>query len=283
MRHIVTAIAASLFGLVLVPISPAQQTSTTAVPNLIRYGGTLKDAQGAVLSWATVGVTFAIYKEQDGGAPVWLETQNVTTDASGNYSVLLGSTTATRLPDDLFAQQEQRWLGVQVQGQPEQSRVLLVAVPYAFRALEAEKLAGHSASEFVTTDTLQSAVQQQLQQQSGAASSPATTGGGKSTQDGKQSSPADGPTNFSGSTDDQIVGVTQSGIGAGLISTATDNAIFGVARGANGTGVHGRATAQGGIGMWGSSLATAEAASACAGLCKVQPAQQECSTTRQVA
>ena len=27
-------------------------------------------------------MTFAIYKQQDGGAPVWMETQNVTTDAA---------------------------------------------------------------------------------------------------------------------------------------------------------------------------------------------------------
>ena len=51
-----------------------------------------------------------------------METQNVTPDASGHYSVVLGSTTATGLPSDLFSQEEQRWLGVQVQGQAEQPR-----------------------------------------------------------------------------------------------------------------------------------------------------------------
>ena len=54
--------------------------STTAVPNLIRYGGTLKDVPAP--DSATLGVTFAIYKQQDGGAPVWMETQNVTPDAA---------------------------------------------------------------------------------------------------------------------------------------------------------------------------------------------------------
>jgi hypothetical protein len=96
-----------------------------------------------------LGVTFAIYKQQDGGAPVWMETQTVTPDASGNYSVLLGSTTATGLPADLFSQEEQRWLGVQVEGQAEQPRVLLVSVPYAFKAHEAETLGGKSISDFV--------------------------------------------------------------------------------------------------------------------------------------
>ena len=110
----------------------------------------MKDAQGAALSSSTaVGVTFSIYKQQDGGAAVWMETQNVTPDSNGQYNVILGSTTATGLPDDLFSQQEQRWLGVQVQGQAEQARVLLVSVPYAFKAHEAETLGGLPASAFV--------------------------------------------------------------------------------------------------------------------------------------
>ena len=170
MSRLKTSIILALTFFFLVSICSAQQASVTTVPNLIRYSGTLRDAQGtASNSPATVGVMFAIYKQQDGGAPVWQETQNVALDANGNYSVLLGSTTATGLPGDLFSQQEQRWLGVQVQGQPEQARVLLVSVPYAMKANEADRLAGHAASEFVTSDTLQSAVQQQLQKQSGAA------------------------------------------------------------------------------------------------------------------
>jgi len=142
-------IAIALATFLLVAASSAQQTSTATVPNLIRYSGTLKDAQGAVPSGTPLGVTFAIYKQQDGGVPVWQEIQNVTPDASGQYSVVLGSTTATGLPDDLFLQQEQRWLGVQVQGEAEQARVLLVSVPYAFKAHEAETLGGLPPSAFV--------------------------------------------------------------------------------------------------------------------------------------
>ena len=82
------------------------QNLATAVPNFIRYSGTLKDAQGAAFTSAAAGGTFAIYKQQDGGAPVWMDTQTVTPDASGNASVLLGGTTATGLPTDLFSQEE---------------------------------------------------------------------------------------------------------------------------------------------------------------------------------
>ena len=150
MRHFRVTIAFAFSMLLLISTISAQQAATTSVPNLIRYSGTLKDAQGAASTApAVVGVTFAIYKQQDGGASVWQETQNVSLDASGQYSVILGSTTATGLPDDLFSQQEQRWLGIQVQGQEEQARVLLVSVPYAFKAHEAETLGGLPASAFV--------------------------------------------------------------------------------------------------------------------------------------
>src|SRR5271157_1034190 len=140
-----------LSSLLLASIGSAQQASTTSVPNLIRYSGTLKEAETAATSSATVGVTFAIYKQQEGGAPIWMETQNVTPGRDGQYSVLLGSTTAAGLPDGLFSQQEERWLGVQLQGQAEQPRVLLVSVPYAFKAHEAETLGGLPASSFVRT------------------------------------------------------------------------------------------------------------------------------------
>jgi hypothetical protein len=150
MRRFSTILAIAISTLLFVSICSAQQAATTSVPNLIRYSGTLKDAQGAALSSSTaVGVTFSIYKQQDGGAAVWMETQNVTPDANGQYNVILGSTTAAGLPDDLFSQQEQRWLGVQVQGEAELARVLMVSVPYAFKAHEAETLGGLPASAFV--------------------------------------------------------------------------------------------------------------------------------------
>lgn len=59
----------------LVPASPAQQPSTTAIPNLINYSGTLVLSSGPAVPAKTVGVTFAIYRQQDGGAPLWLETR----------------------------------------------------------------------------------------------------------------------------------------------------------------------------------------------------------------
>ena len=44
-----------------------------------------------------------------------------------SYTALLGSTKHEGLPADLFNSEQARWVGVQVQGQPEQPRVLLVS------------------------------------------------------------------------------------------------------------------------------------------------------------
>jgi hypothetical protein len=236
--------------LLLVSISPAQQAAAgrTTVPNLIRYSGTLKGEQGSLVPLATRGVTFAIYQQQDGGAPLWMETQSVTSDANGNYSVLLGRTTATGLPGDLFSPSEERWLGVQVQGEPEQPRIMLVSVPYAFKAHDAETLGGKSVSDFVladgTTDPTNSA--------STASPRPATATGAS------LDVTSDGPTNFSGSTTDQIVSVMQSGTGAGLKSSAPTLGISGTATAASGTayGVQGVANGTAGVGLIGTATST---------------------------
>ena len=122
--------------------------SSSIVPSRVKFSGTVKDAQGKPLS-GTVGITFSFYKDQQGGAPLWQETQNVTLDASGRYTVQLGSSLASGLPLDLFASGEARWLGVQTDAQPEQPRVLLLSVPYALKAADAETIGGLPPSAFV--------------------------------------------------------------------------------------------------------------------------------------
>ncbi len=267
-----TSIAVALSILLLVSISLAQQTPTTSVPNLIRYGGTLKDASAAPIA-STMGVTFAIYKQQDGGAALWMETQNITPDANGQYSVLLGSTSATGLPGDLFSQEEQRWLGVQVQGQVEQPRVLLVSVPYAFKAHEAETLAGKSISDFVLAKDLNSTNSSGVVVSgAGPGHSQATAGQSNNSLLSKLAT-LQGPTNFSGSTTDQIVKVTQTGSGLGILaattSTTTSDAVVGTIAGpgvaifgqaystsAMAYGVEGMSASTIGVGLLGFATAT---------------------------
>jgi Chaperone of endosialidase len=122
--------------------------ATNSVPTLVKFSGTLSDADGKPLP-GTSGVTFSLYADQQGGSPLWTETQNVQPDKSGHYTVLLGSATSQGLPTSLFASSEARWVGAQVQGQPEQPRVLLVSVPYALKAGDAQTIGGLPATAFV--------------------------------------------------------------------------------------------------------------------------------------
>jgi hypothetical protein len=130
--------------------TPGELVPTLPVPRLVKFAGTLKDELGKART-GVVGVTFAVYKEQEGGAALWLETQNVELDEQGRYTVLLGSSKSEGLPLDLFSAGEPRWLGVQVNlpKELEQQRVLLVSVPYALKAADAEMLGGMPASAFV--------------------------------------------------------------------------------------------------------------------------------------
>jgi trimeric autotransporter adhesin len=108
----------------------------------------VKDLNGSPLT-GMVGITFALYPEQTGGTALWLETQNVTADSTGRYTVLLGSTTIQGLPESMFTSEQAHWVGVQVSGQAEQPRVLLVSAPYALKAGDAETVGGLPPSAFV--------------------------------------------------------------------------------------------------------------------------------------
>ncbi|MGA2739277.1 MAG: hypothetical protein ABSG65_17790 [Bryobacteraceae bacterium] len=120
----------------------------SSVPMLVNFGGALKDAKGAPLT-GLAGVTFLLYKDREGGAPLWMETQNVTPDAMGRYKVTLGATSSEGLPAFLFADGAARWLGVQVAEQAEEARVALVAVPYAMKAKDADTIGGLPPSAFM--------------------------------------------------------------------------------------------------------------------------------------
>ncbi len=118
------------------------------VPRLVKFSGAVKDADGKPVS-SLAGIAFALYQDQRGGTPLWIENQNVQPDAAGRYTVWLGATKNEGAPVELFASGQARWLGVQVEGQPEQSRVLLAAVPYALKAVDAETVGGLPPSAFL--------------------------------------------------------------------------------------------------------------------------------------
>ena len=136
--------------------STTSSTNSAVVPRLVNYSGVLTDVNGKPLT-GVVGVTFALYQDSEGGTPLWMEIQNVQASKSGHYSVMLGSASSVGLPQDVFVTGEARWLGVQAEGQAEQPRVLLVAVPYALKAGDAETIGGLPPSAFVLANRSQRA------------------------------------------------------------------------------------------------------------------------------
>jgi hypothetical protein len=271
-----------LVAIALVSLVPAAAPqSAVAVPHLIRISGKLQDAPPHA---GTVGVTFSIYAAQTGGTPLWSEMQNVAVDEPGHYTAFLGNGSAAGVPSEVFQTTEERWLGVRAEGQAEGTRLLLVSVPYALHAEEAERLAGRLPSEFVSAEQLRAEVQREVQQRSG----PSATSAGNQPMAVGVVSPSSaggvnaGPTNFTGTTSDEIVLVQQSGtgyalhaVGAGTVATVfaesngtapavqgasnvasgTVIGIYGTSQSPNGTAVRGdaNATSGSGIGVWGVS------------------------------
>ena len=128
---------------------PAIATATDhVVPPLVNFSGVLEESNGKPITGA-VNVTFSLFKEQQGGSPLWMESQSIQADGNGHYTAMLGSTSNTGLPSSIFSTGEAHWLAVQVEGQPEQPRVLLVSAPYALKAGDAETIGGLPASAFM--------------------------------------------------------------------------------------------------------------------------------------
>ena len=132
--------------------TPMAASASTVVPALIPYSGTALDSHGNALT-GDKSVTFLIYKDEQGGEPLFTETQTVHTDTAGHYSVQLGASLSSGIPIDLFASGEARWLEVQVAGEQPQARALLVSVPYALKAADSATLGGLPASAFVLAGT----------------------------------------------------------------------------------------------------------------------------------
>ena len=152
---------------------PGVVAAAPVIPQQVRYAGTLSNRSGD-----TVEAVFNIYAAQEGGEPLWTETQQVTVEMDGSYTVLLGSASRAGLPQSLFAGGAARWLGISVERAPELARVLLSSVPYAMKSADAQSLAGHPAADFVTQEQLSQLSTQREQPGLTANTSGTVTGSG---------------------------------------------------------------------------------------------------------
>ncbi|MBV9435850.1 MAG: hypothetical protein JOZ44_07345 [Acidobacteria bacterium] len=248
----------------------ARVLPTSSMPRLVKFSGQLPQ-RGTEL-FATGGtrlVTFGIYTQPEGGEPVWSETQVINADTNGKYTVLLGASALDGVPVEAFQSGNARWLEATIEGAPPQPRMLLVSVPYAVKAEEADKLGGVPASEFVTKAYMQSALQQSmLQMKTMAVMSAPPSGGGMIQQPAggiddsrhgnnalanptpavtQQGLTGEGAASFSDTSGNEVVFVNQTGTGMGVsASTSGTVAVNGTASSPTGIGVRGSATANSG-------------------------------------
>lgn len=223
------------------------------VPPLIRFAGVANDESGKPIT-GVVGITFSLYQGQQGGTPLWFETQNVQPDSGGRYSVRLGSTLPNGLPTDLFTSGEAQWLGVQISGQTEQPRVLLLSVPYALKALDAETVGGKPASSFVLAPSVGLAASQTPGNSGSDRALPSIGGSGKpgylaawATKTSLDASPM-----FVGSKGEIALDVDNSTVGLNISQKGSGHAIQGTST--SGVAVLGNSTS--GVGIEGDSTSS---------------------------
>src|ERR1700691_4057635 len=230
---IVTLASALVCTTVAQTSAPNSSAASTQVPRLIRFSSVALDETHNPIT-GVLGVTFSLYEDQQGGSPLWVETQNIQADTNGHYTALLGSASAEGMPLELFSSGAAQWLGVQIEGQPERARVWLVSVPYALKAHEAETLSGRSISDFVLLNKTASS-------SSNVTDTPVGSNGTSSSSWPLTGN--DGPTNFAGVNATQIVSVTQKGAGLGLSAIAnTLAAVAGTITGKSNTAIYGLAS-----------------------------------------
>jgi hypothetical protein len=128
--------------------TPLAASADTAVPALVPFTGIAPNSKAGPIS-----MTFLIFKEEQGGDPLWAESQSVATDDQHHYTAMLGATLSKGLPPDLFSSGEARWLEVQISGEAPQRRVLMMSVPYALKAADATTLGGLPVSAFALAGT----------------------------------------------------------------------------------------------------------------------------------
>jgi hypothetical protein len=212
------------------------------VPRLIRFSGVVRQTGEKPVRGAAE-LHFALFKEESGGEPLWFESQTVEVDAQGRYQVLLGAMHPDGLPMDLFTSGEARWLSIMV-GKQEQPRVLLVSVPYALKAADAESLGGKPASAYVASEELKTALSDpKYAQRALNATVLASTGGGTA-----PSFTDTNPSTLTCNVATNCLVITQNSGAHALLSQmlATSGAFYGVyglSASTTGRGVFGQATA----------------------------------------
>jgi microcystin-dependent protein len=112
------------------------------IPQKMSYQGYLTDAAGIKVTDGNYSLTFEFYEVEKGGNAIWQEIHPIIPVVGGLFNVILGSLNPINLSFD-----RPYWLGVKVGDEVELlPRIALTATGYSFKALNAERVNGFSAS-----------------------------------------------------------------------------------------------------------------------------------------
>ncbi|HXG00218.1 MAG TPA: hypothetical protein VNL69_05495, partial [Bacteroidota bacterium] len=118
-----------LLFLLIIMARPAQ----AQVPQVLSFQGALIDTMGIARPDGEYRLTFRLYSDSIGGTALWTQ-ERVVAVRRGLFSTQLGGTPGF---SGLFT--APRWLGVQVENEPEIARrILLTATAYTFNAIKAD-------------------------------------------------------------------------------------------------------------------------------------------------
>jgi len=107
------------------------------VPHFINYQGRLTDAAGQPVADGTYQIKFKIYESEAGDDSLWWSGFQDVDVSDGSFDYQLGLNIP--LPEDIFSQFTETWLGVTIGSDAEiQPRSQLVSAPYSFHSLRAD-------------------------------------------------------------------------------------------------------------------------------------------------
>lgn len=126
-------------------------SATAAVPSTALIEGTLHATSGGAAADGNYTAVFAIYKDQSGGAAVWVEGPVTLKVAGGQFSHAMGAVTPLKAGDLATGS----WLAMKIGQDPELARRPLHSTAFALRAAVSESLA---CSGCISTEQLDPAV-----------------------------------------------------------------------------------------------------------------------------
>jgi len=126
--------------MLLVALAAMLATGALAeVPQVVNYQGRITNPDGTAVTDGSYQIGFAIYDQASGGSILWNCPPQVVSVENGLFTYQLGS--VSLLPNDLFAIDTVRWIGIYVSGEQITPRAKLTSVAYAYHSLRADTAA----------------------------------------------------------------------------------------------------------------------------------------------